>query len=58
VGQRGQIGSGIYIFFYIEKGMKIINGGQIFRKPKIVTTVKTVEFVSDRLSYSSEKSLV
>ena len=51
MGERGQLSSGFYIIFSMEKGMKIINGGQVFCTPKIVSAVKTVQFVSDRLSY-------
>jgi hypothetical protein len=57
VEQRGQYKQGI-IVFYRGKELKITSWEQGFVHHRIVSAVNRVEFVSDRVSYSSERSLV
>jgi len=40
--------------FSTGREMKIINGDRFFVHRRIISAVKRVEFVSDRLSYSAE----
>ena len=58
MGQRGHYKNRDYIFFY---GIGTENhqlGTGFFVHYRTVSGVKTVEFVTDRASYSSERSLV
>jgi len=58
-GQRRHSKSrGLYLF-YMERETKIINWEQdFFVQNSILSAVKRVEFFSDRMSYSSERSLM
>jgi exonuclease III len=46
------------IHFSVEKGMKIINYGQFFVHKRIISAVRRVEFVSNRMSCNIKRSLV
>jgi hypothetical protein len=49
----GTVRAATYIFFSMEKEMKIINREKGFYvHHRIVSAVKSVEFVSDRVSYT------
>jgi len=51
----GAVRAGGYIFFS-GKETKIISWERLFVHYRIVSAVKRAEFVSDRISYSSERS--
>jgi len=52
VGKRGHYESREFFFFSMEKEMKIINWEQdFFIHHRILSAVKTVECISDRMSY-------
>ena len=49
--KEGTVRAGDFIFFYVRE-RKIINWDHDFGHHRIVSTVKSVEFVSDTMSYT------
>ena len=54
----GMVTAGDYNFFYRKGSENHQLGTELFVHQRIASAVKRVEFVSDRMSYGSERSLV